>query len=283
MKLEGLDVRRFLDVYFEDRKPREGDEWHIEHPDNWHWHASSLMSCPRQQILKRAGMANDGFTQASLLTFELGHIWHNMYEHACRLYAKRDDRLEILATEIGGYHPDMPLAARMDLAFKWSGTPVLLDYKTEHPFRAEKRRKEAAAYGYETPYDFKHVVQLTATAMVAENLPELKGITFDEGRLLYINKASFETEQVAVPITDHMRRLVEIRVRELEDAWEEFRSESTLPDVLVNKDDLWNCKPRGSENTEEGAKGLWCQARTSCMDIHRWRSSGAAAPASGRS
>ena len=262
---EGLDLGQIFEAGFRTREASEADSWHNEHanPLGWHWHASAVAGCPREQVLKRAGLAKDGITLDSALTFELGHYWHSLMEKFAPAYAAEEDRFKVVLLEQGGYHKDIPLAARCDLLFSWQDELILADLKTEKPFAKARRQQEADLKGYPYPYKWEHMIQLHATAMVLESLnPEMEIL---EGRLLYLDKSSFQVDQVPCPITPAGRSSVAALVAGLEQAWARYELDGTLPEKLSASGDVWKCAARSDTNP----KGKWCAARSYCQAPER--------------
>jgi hypothetical protein len=249
------------------------DEWHDSPRDGepWYWHASSLCQCPREAILKRAGLATDGLRVESKNTFAIGHTYHALAQFGMELLGQ----YEAIETEIGGRHPLLPLAARADLIYRHDGEDYIVDWKTESTF-AGKHRREEATNG--TTARHEHQIQVTAGAMVLQEiaavaaLAEITPRRFTHGWVVYIDKESGAIDQQPVEITEELRREVVERIGKLEDAWERWERHHVLPPMLPDERKIgrdrkpymataWQCRPR----SESDPRGLYCSARTSCF------------------
>lgn len=270
--LPGFDLSRILELSLAGQVPREAADaavrssdstWHDESKNPtgiYHWHASSLSGCPRAAVLKRAAKATDGHTLEGALTFAVGHLYHALMERGAPLYAAEEPRFAVLALEEGGYHPDIPLAARCDALLAWNGLPVLVDYKTEKPQAAQRRRAEQEQFGQAHPVRGEHRIQLTATAMVMEACKQTPE-PISEARILYINKINGMPDQQPVVIAQADRDLVMFLVERLEKHWSRYAKTGELPPRLTGNDETWRCRAR----SEKDAKGIWCEARSWCM------------------
>ena len=125
------------------------DDWHEQPKEGepWFWHASSLCQCPREAILKRAKLATDGIRVESKNTFAIGHTYHALAQFGMELLGQ----YEGIATETGGQHPTLPLAARADLIYTHEGENYIVDWKTESSFAGKHRREEASDVASEKP------------------------------------------------------------------------------------------------------------------------------------
>lgn len=235
------------------------DTWHTDQPSGgWCWHASALGSCPRQQILKRAGLATDGTRVESLNTMSIGTLYHCWGELGMLVLSIAPNApYTNVATEIGGYHKELNLAARADLLYRHEGYPILVDYKTEGPYASTGRRKDAKARGDKCFAKPEHILQVTATAMVLESLGIAENIT--HGFVVYIEKSSGEIDQQLVAIDDEAREFVELGVRNLDHAWDVYSRDGVLPPRLSAGH--WNCRQR----SESDERGMYCSSRRSCM------------------
>lgn len=241
------------------------DSWHEQPKEGepWFWHASSLCQCPREAILKRAGLATDGLRVESKNTFAIGHTYHALAQFGMELLGQYDE----IHTEIGGRHPTLPLAARADLIYQHQGEAYIVDWKTESSFAAKHRREEATNG---TAARHEHQIQVTAGAMVIENGPS-QGYRpgFGRGWVVYINKESGAIDQQPVEITDELRDEVKHRLLMLENAWTAAANEGKLPPMLPDEEKTgrdrkkymapaWQCRPR----SDSDPRGLYCSART---------------------
>lgn len=262
MGLPGLDLGRIFEEGFRTRTDPD-DDWHREKPETWHYHASGLSGCPRQQVLRRLGHDTDGVTLSSALTFEVGHAYHRLLERFCGAYEAVEPRFKVLATEAGGTHRVLPLRARCDLLFSWEGELVLADLKTEAPQAASRRRAEMALYGYPAPYRHEHRIQLAAQAMVIESLMMLPE-PINQGRALYLNKVNYQVDQVPVAIDQGARELVYLLVQGNEVDFARHEQDGKwLPPRLAAPDEVWRCQPR----SETDDRGKWCPCRSYCMSV----------------
>jgi hypothetical protein len=261
MKLAGLDLHRIFEEGFKDRVTA-ADQWHIEDPDDYFYHASGLSSCDRQQVLKRMGKATDGLTLETIMTFEVGHHYHGLLEEFARKYEAVEPRFKVLALEAGGAHPSLPLKARCDLLFSWKGKPVLCDLKTESPFSKDYREADQKKYGYPFPYKPEHLLQVTAQAMVIEALMRLRK-PISEGRILYLNKSTMAVDQVPLDLGPDPRATVLRRLALMDRQWGGWTEFRELPPRLKARTDLWRCRPREVDDE----RGLYCAARSACMKM----------------
>jgi hypothetical protein len=259
--LPGLDLRAIFSEGFRGREDAN-DKWHVEDPENWSYHASSLVGCPRAAVLSRAGMATDGITLEAALTFEVGHCYHRLLENFCYAYEKVEPRFKVLAVEAGGKHPFLPLKARCDLLFSWEDEPILCDLKTEAPLSRGRRVDDQSKYGYPFPYRFEHQIQVAAQALVIEQLMRMPR-TITQGRILYINKVTMACDQVPVAIDEAARLTVARALEKNFDNWEAYKATGALPPQLGAADEVWRCKAR----TPVDPMGLYCQARSSCFGL----------------
>lgn len=256
--LHGLDLSKIFEFGFKHRVDGN-DEWHKEPDHDYAQHASSLASCPRQAVLRRAHEDTDGLTLTSALTFEVGHAYHRLLEDFCLAYEREEPRFKVLAMEAGGRHPELPLKARCDLLFSWEGKPILCDLKTEAPAAAARRRSEQEKYGEQFPVRAEHRIQVAAQAIVIEALMGIPKIK--EARVLYVNKVSFDCDQVPVFITEKERTAVLNLVFKHEHNWGVFKETAILPPRLEAADEVWRCRPR----TEADPKGIYCSCREACF------------------
>jgi hypothetical protein len=246
------------------------DSWHEQPKEGepWFWHASSLCQCPREAILKRAGLATDGLRVESKNTFAIGHTYHALAQFGMEMLGQ----YEGIQTEIGGKHTTLPLAARADLIYSHEDEWYIVDWKTESSF-AGKHRREEAING--TTARHEHQIQVTAGAMVLENMGE-NGVPFpkpfERGWVVYIDKESGAIDQQPVEITDALRSEVTERLYGLERAWLLAETDGTLPPMLPDEEKrgrdrkpymatAWQCRPR----SESDPKGLYCSARVACF------------------
>lgn len=261
MGLPGLDLGRIFEEGFRTRTDPD-DDWHRELPTAWHYHASGLSGCPRQQVLRRLSHDTDGITLSAALTFEVGHAYHRLLERFCGAYEAAEPRFRVLATEAGGTHPYLPLRARCDLLFSWELELILADLKTEAPQAGARRRAEQEVYGYPYPYRYEHLLQVTAQAMVIE---ELMGLNepIRQGRILYLNKVNFAVDQVPVELSGHARGQVLRMVKAHEQRFAYYERTGELPPRLAAADEVWRCQPR----SETDERGKWCSCRSYCMSL----------------
>lgn len=247
------------------------NDWHTRQPEGRYlWHASALGSCPRRQVLKRAGLDSDGTRVESMNTLAIGTLYHALAEMGMRVLSKQDDApYQNVRTEIGGYHPTLNLAARADLVYEHKDITAVVDWKTEAPYGATMRRKDAAKRDDTCSAKLEHIVQLTATAMVLEALgivPE----RIDYGWIVYVEKSSGEIDQQMVALTDEARETVEMGVQALDYAWQQWAANDestplgharTLPPRLGAGH--WMCAPR----SDKDERGKWCSSRTACFSL----------------
>lgn len=138
---------------------------------------------------------------------------------------------------------------------------ILADLKTEAPQAAARRRAEQTLYGYPHPYRYEHLLQVTAQAMVIE---ELMGIPLiHQGRILYMNKVNFQVDQVPVELSGHARGQVLRMVKAHEQRFAHFQRTGELPPRLAAADEVWRCQPR----SETDERGKWCSCRSYCMSL----------------
>jgi hypothetical protein len=243
------------------------DDWHEQPKEGepWFWHASSLCQCPRETILKRAGIATDGIRVESKNTFAIGHTYHALAQFGMELLGQ----YEGIKTEIGGKHSTLPLAARADLIYWHESENYIVDWKTESSFSGKHRREEAKEG---TTARHEHQIQVTAGAMVLESIDD--DYRFSNGWVVYINKESGEIDQQPVEITAELRDEVKHRLLALENAWSAASTDGTLPPMLPDEEKTgrdrkkymataWQCRPR----SETDPKGLYCQARSACFKL----------------
>lgn len=251
------------------------DSWH-EAPkegEPWFWHASSLCQCPREAILKRAKLATDGIRVESQNTFAIGHTYHALAQFGMELLGQYPE----VHTEIGSKHRTLPLTARADLIYKHEDEWYIVDWKTESSF-AGKHRREEATNG--TTARHEHQIQVTAGAMCLEDHDQSGDVIgaplprFDRGWVIYINKESGEIDQQPVEITAELRREVDHRLADLENAWLDAALNGILPPLLPDEEKTgrdrkkymapaWQCRPR----SDSDPKGLYCQARSQCFKL----------------
>ena len=247
------------------------DGWHDqpEPSEQWWWHASSLCQCPREAILKRARLANDGQRVESKNTFAIGHTYHALARFGMHMLGQYVD----VRTEIGGRHTTLPLAARADLIYRHGRETYIVDWKTESEFAGKHRREEARNGSSARP---EHQIQVTAGAMVLESLDLVGGEdTIEQGWVVYIGKESGEIDQQPVAITEPLRAEVVDRIGRLDAAWQDFTLFEELPPLLPDEEKVdkrsgrhftkpaWQCRAR----SDTDPRGLYCQARSTCFQL----------------
>jgi hypothetical protein len=258
--MSDLDLARIFELGFKEKATDAEESWHREDPEHWNYHASGLVGCPRQMVLRRQGHDTDGLTLSAQLTFEVGHAYHRLLERFCGAYEAAEPRFRVLATEAGGTHRVLPLRARCDLLFSWEGEPILCDLKTEAPSADYRRRMEAEKYGYAAPYRHEHLIQITAQAMVIESILMLPK-PIERGVVLYINKVNYNVDQVPVLLDENARKYVYEAVARHEVWW--VAQPHRLPPKLAAPDEVWRCQPR----SESDARGKWCVCRSYCQSL----------------
>lgn len=276
-----LDTRAILTAALD----AKGDsEWHRNPgPDGvWRWHASSLSACPRQQILKRAAAERDEFVVEtdpleSRLVFELGHQAHTLLQDGIKL----SPQYRLIGVEMGGHHPDMPLAALADIVYQHEDEVLICEVKTESHFAATHRREEVwLAEDMETMTAARpeHCLQMAAQALVLEAtdlLLDEPPLEIERGWVVYQDKETGEHDQQPVVIGDELRRHVIDRVELLEEFWRRYVADGWLPALLPDELKVdkrhkppreyfataWQCRPR----SDTDPRGLYCRVREECM------------------
>jgi hypothetical protein len=245
------------------------DGWHDKPKpgEPWYWHASGLTKCTREQILKRANLDTDGVRVESKNTFAIGHTYHALARYGMHILGQYEN----VRTEVGGVHPQLPLAGRADLTYVFEAEPAIVDWKTESKF-AGKHRREEKVDGSSARHGDR--IQVTADAMILEALDP--GIPeFEHGWAVYIDKESGEIDQQHFEITLQLRNEVIERLRVLEDAWSNYALFEQLPPVLPDEEKQdrskrtymappWQCRPR----SDDDPRGMYCQSRVACLE-HR--------------
>lgn len=274
-----LDTRAILTAALD---AKGESEWHKNPgPDGvWRWHASSLASCPRQQILKRAAAERGEFTTEtdpleSRLVFDLGHYYHGLMQSGLSLSGD----YQLLGTEIGGYHPTLPLAALADIVYAYKEEPLILEVKTESTYAAKHRREEVwLCEDGETMTAARkeHCVQIAAQAVVLGVRRAFGPIwAVERGWVVYVNKETGEHDQQPVVIGPELRQHVIDRVFMLEMAWSIYTADGILPGLLPDElkvdkryrppREYWAspglCRPR----SDSDPRGLYCRVRAECQ------------------
>jgi len=278
------DFREVFARGFADRNERTRSEWHIEpsideyHGDEliYHWHASAIGGCLRQQILKRAGLATDPPTVDSEMAFEFGHAIHSAAEGFLKsdahiLEAVTEGKWTVYNVESGGAHPVLALKAQPDAVLVRYGELCVFDYKTEAGASLKIRKDKAKVAKSKDGVSLEHKLQVTTGAIVIEardNLPEIK-----KGMVLYISKKgdrnAWDFYREDFPITAALRKAVMTRYGELEEWWSRYEDFGTLPprlDPEINFGALgpnWRCRARDKDDD----RGKHCEARSVCFGL----------------
>lgn len=255
---------------------RPASDWHspICSDGKFRWHASALSACPRQQILKRAGLATDKSPLEGELTMQLGSFFHEKAEQWVKDWCQvNGKKATILSQEKGYWHHSLPLAAKEDLLLELTvgSEPYLIDFKTEHELGSKRRSEEAKEFGRATNAKMDHQIQLMATAMCLEK-------TFGPiraGAIWYISKNNFWIESSPVDLEDPLlRQDVEHRIDVLEKAWKACETTNVLEGLLLPDrmpENYWGCRPikplpKGVKCFDVPGPGRYCRARTACME-----------------
>ena len=291
----GFELRNDVGYKYEKLEPPAG--WHQEPapcPDGVvrpHWHASALAGCPRQQMLKRAKLPSDGRPLNSEITFSFGNTVHALLEEFSSATVEEtslpslvfDGRIQHIGAETGGcLHPgqDLALKARADWVFGIDDEFAIQDLKSEgtHLFRVDAAKESGAK---DLAKD-EHKLQIACNAIIQEGRglvpkPVKYGVVTycsklaakdRQGRAYSKNEWKFDDQWFL--ITDELRERVYHKIDELNDAWEQFETDGTLPDRLPDQLMPWGtlsthflCTPRGKDDD----RGKYCEMRSVCFSL----------------
>lgn len=274
-----LDARAILTAALD----AKGDSaWHVNPGADgiWRWHASSMWTCPRQAVLIRAATVIDGAPieledtpLESRLTFELGHHWHALMQDGVAGL----EAYELVGVEVGGWHPELPLAALADIVYRHGEQPVIAEVKSESTHAGPHRRAEAwqQGDGTMTAARLDHARQVWSQAVVLEALGHGR---VEDAWAVYVDKDEGSVDQQPIHIGDVERQAVVDQIALLEEAWSDFLLFNQIPALLpdVVKLDKRSkppreylmphglCQPRVKDSDE---RGKYCRVRRSCYTL----------------
>ena len=188
-----------------------------DHQPSDNFYATELGSCSRKAVLRRARFEPEPFDERTLRVFKVGEILHKFVQDILKIEGL------LVATEEPA--KQWGISGRIDAVVEVEGRNILFEIKSVNSRKFSYLNSESDPHYY---------MQTTFYQMVLQ-----EKYNFSSTRLIYLSKDDLRIKEIEIPV-ERWKPKVEENIKELQEAWENWKNDKVLPDVLEKGN--WKCK-----------------------------------------
>jgi hypothetical protein len=189
------------------------------------WYASGLGYCERKATLRRAGVKGTPFDVRTLRKFWMGDKVHHELQSAIETELRSRDDVIFLGHELSIRNDEFKVAGRLDSLVSVNGVIEAWEYKST----------ASGSFKYADLPKKEHKLQLGVYLTFPCKMQDAEGwydVLPQRGRLIYWSKDDALIDEYIVESTPELHEQVKETLGRLEDHYQKYLKDQTLPPVI---------------------------------------------------